>query len=322
MTRSGDHARLDALAVRRAGLFTRDDAGACGFSDDQIRRRLRQGDWQVVLGRVLTRAGRTVTPLLRDRAALLAVPDAVLAGPSAARRYGLDVPGLRTSLIVAPERRVRLAGVSIRREPLDPADLVLIEGVLLTGPDRTVVDCVRELSPDQADLVLDRALQRKLITFDGFVTRVQTMVGQHGIRKLVMAMSRHAHGARSVAERLLVRGLRRAGIEGWRANVPVHDAEGLIGEVDFGFVEIRLAVEVDGRAWHSAGDRFQHDRERQNRLVRAGWTVLRFTWHDLTEDMDGVVRQIAAVRRRLASPTSPPPPTGPGQASPLRVGPR
>jgi very-short-patch-repair endonuclease len=310
MTGNSDHARLDARAARQAGLFTRDDAKACGFTDDQVRRRLRRRDWQVVLGQVMTRAARPVTPLLRDRAALLAVPDAVLAGPSAARRYGLDVPGLRTSIIVAPERRVRLPGVSVRREQLDPVDLVLIEGVLLTAPERTVVDCVRELSPDQADLVMDRALQRRLITFEGFAARVQAMVGQRGIRRLVRAVARHAHGARSVAERLLVQGLRRARIEGWRANVPVHDAEGLIGVVDFGFLEIRLAVEVDGRAWHSAGDRFQHDRERQNRLVRAGWTVLRFTWRDLTEDLDGVVRQITAVRRHLTRATSPPQ-TGP-----------
>jgi very-short-patch-repair endonuclease len=38
-----------------------------------------------------------------------------------------------------------------------------------------------------------------------------------------------------------------------------------------------LVIEVDGWAYHRTPDRFQRDRERQNRLVAAGWTVLRFT---------------------------------------------
>ncbi|GAA1362377.1 endonuclease domain-containing protein [Catellatospora chokoriensis] len=301
MTGNDDHLRLDALAATRGGIFTRSEARGCGFSDHRIRRRLRRGDWQVVLGPVLARAGRTVTPLLRDRAPLLVVPDAVLSGPSAARRYGLDVPEARTRLTVPPGRQVRLAGVVVRRERLNPEDLNLIDGVLLTTPVRTVVDCVRELSPDQADLVLDRALQRRLITFEGFVAQVQAMVGRHGARTLVRAVSRHAYGARSVAERLLVQGLWRRRISGWRANLAVYDEMGLIGEVDFGFAEIRLAVEVDGRAWHSADDRFQRDRTRQNRLVRAGWTVLRFTWRDLTEDLPEVLHQIETVRHHLTA---------------------
>ncbi|MEV4417618.1 DUF559 domain-containing protein [Catellatospora sp. NPDC049609] len=253
----------------------------------------------MVLGPVLTRAGRPITPLLRDRAASLAVPGAVLSGPSAARRYGLEVPDLRSCVTVAPGRQVRHPGLRVRREVLAPADLSVVEGVLLTAPAQTVVDCVRELGVDDADLVLDRAIQRRLITFEEFLARVQGQTGRRGVGTLVRVAARHAHGARSAAERLLVQGLRRGRVTGWRANLPVHDEDGVIGEVDFGFEEIRLAIEVDGRAWHSAADRFQHDRTRQNRLVRAGWTVLRFTWHDLAGNLDGVVREIDTVRRRL-----------------------
>ena len=49
----------------------------------------------------------------------------------------------------------------------------------------------------------------------------------------------------------------------------------------------RFDFEIDGRAFHSDADRFQRDRTRQNRLVGAGWTVLRFTWNDL-RDRPGV----------------------------------
>ena len=42
-------------------------------------------------------------------------------------------------------------------------------------------------------------------------------------------------------------------------------------------------------------ERFQRDRSRQNRLVAAGWTVLRFTWRDLVERPGYVVRTIRDV---------------------------
>ncbi|MFN2535890.1 MAG: endonuclease domain-containing protein, partial [Pseudonocardiaceae bacterium] len=58
--------------------------------------------------------------------------------------------------------------------------------------------------------------------------------------------------------------------------------------------QARLAIEVDGWAWHSDVDRFATDRRRQNALVLAGWTVLRFTWNDLTCRPEAVIAQIRA----------------------------
>lgn len=95
----------------------------------------------------------------------------------------------------------------------------------------------------------------------------------------------------------MVRLLRRAGIHRWRANVEIHDDRGLIGVGDLVFDRQRLVVEIDGRAHHSDPASFERDRERQNRLVAAGWTVLRFTWRDLTSRPAHVV---ATVRRQLA----------------------
>ena len=49
----------------------------------------------------------------------------------------------------------------------------------------------------------------------------------------------------------------------------------------------------------STGATFQADRTRQNRLVAAGYTVLRFTWADLTLRPDDVGTQVAATLARL-----------------------
>jgi very-short-patch-repair endonuclease len=61
------------------------------------------------------------------------------------------------------------------------------------------------------------------------------------------------------------------------------------------FEEAGVVVEVDGWAYHIDPERFQRDRARQNRLVAAGWTVLRFTWRDLTERSEYVVATITSI---------------------------
>ncbi|MGH9224336.1 MAG: endonuclease domain-containing protein [Acidimicrobiales bacterium] len=67
--------------------------------------------------------------------------------------------------------------------------------------------------------------------------------------------------------------------------------------VDLAYPARRLAIELDGVTAHG-GNRFQTDRTRQNAPVLAGWTVLRFTWADVTERPDRVV---AAIRLALAA---------------------
>ncbi|MCL3862860.1 endonuclease domain-containing protein [Actinotalea sp. K2] len=105
-------------------------------------------------------------------------------------------------------------------------------------------------------------------------------------------------GTLSAAERRLRVILQRSGITGWRFDQQVLDVDGIIGRADVLFVRERLVLEVDGFASHGRAQ-FQHDRTRQNRLVAAGFTVLRFTWADLTERPHAVADQVRSVLRRL-----------------------
>ena len=75
----------------------------------------------------------------------------------------------------------------------------------------------------------------------------------------------------------------------------VRSGNRLLGRVDFAFPEIRLAIEVDGYEHHASLHAFQHDRARQNELVAAGWTVLRFTWDDITRRPEQVATAILRV---------------------------
>ena len=80
----------------------------------------------------------------------------------------------------------------------------------------------------------------------------------------------------SAAERKFHRLLRDARITAWKANQLVV-LGGSLFFLDVVFRGVKLAVELDGRLYHSGSEVFETDRWRQNPLVLDGWCVLRFT---------------------------------------------
>jgi very-short-patch-repair endonuclease len=175
----------------------------------------------------------------------------------------------------------------------------MVDGAPATSRVRTVVDCLRLLPERAAVDLLDRALQQGWITLAELRRAATGYIGRAGAPRLARLARLAGSGARSAAERVAVRLLRDAGITGWTANAPVHDDDGLIGLVDVAFESVKLALEFDGWAYHVTPDRFISDRRRQNRLVAAGWTVLRFTWRDLAERPEYVIGTITAMLARL-----------------------
>jgi hypothetical protein len=294
--------RLGRFAARQLGLFTRAQAVDCGYSAFQIRRRVGRGEWQQVCGPVLAFRGRQLTAPVLAAAAHLAVPGSVIAGPSAALWY--DLPTGTTAptgrwLWVGPMRRRRVAEVRVLRDQMSPDDIRRADGMLVTSPGRTVFDCLRVLPDDAALAVLDRALQRGWTSFGEQVRRVRAHAGRGGAPRLARLIRAAGGGAHSVAERRMATLLLTAGISGWVANAPIRDGSGLIGYGDIVFTRARLVIEIDGFAYHSDTERFQRDRTRQNRLVNAGWTVLRFTWRDLRDRPEQVITTIRAALRRF-----------------------
>jgi very-short-patch-repair endonuclease len=291
--------RLGRLAARQLGLFTRAQAVDCGYSAFQIRRRIGRGEWQQVCGPVLAFRGRQLTAPVLAAAAHLAVPGSVIAGPSAALWYDLPTGAAGATgrwLWVGRPGRCRVADVRTLCDPLTEDDVHRGDGMLITSPGRTVFDCLRVMPDDAALRLAFRALQRGWTTRGELKRRIHEFAGRRGAPRLAMLMATVVGDAESAAERLALGLLRRTRITGWVANAEIRDRAGLIGYGDIVFYAARLVVEIDGWAFHSDQERFQRDRSRQNRLVAAGWTVLRFTWADLRYRPDQFV---AAVRAAL-----------------------
>lgn len=292
---------FEELLASQAGRFTRGQARSGGFTAYRIGRRIEAGEWRVIRGRVL--ALGAIPDSLESReweAFLSAGPGATFAGPSAGRRHGFEITDARPCILVPPSRRPDVAaGVVVLRRELSDCDVLVRNDCLLTSRASTVIDCALLLDEHPAMRFVERALQPNWISYEELARRVQLAVGQKGVQKLVRIVRALGSGAHSDSEQRLVRGLRTHGLVGWSCNLEVTDRSSRIGMVDIAFPEIKLAVELDGRAWHVDRDRFQHDRTRQNRLVAAGWTVLRFTWEDVTYRLDTVIADISAALARL-----------------------
>jgi very-short-patch-repair endonuclease len=166
-------------------------------------------------------------------------------------------------------------GSVVRRRDLHPADVVERNGLHVTAPALTIVEAA--VRRGGGARLMDSALQRdaELRELWRAHLRNKGRYGSPAARRLLQAA---ADGARSEAERLLVKLLRDARITGWQTNYRLGGYT-----IDVAFAASRVAIEVDGWAYHSAPADFQIDRERQNSIALLGWQVLRFTWLDLTE---------------------------------------
>jgi len=160
------------------------------------------------------------------------------------------------------------------------------------------------VSEQRARELLDHALQLRWIAHDDWAELVEprTGCGRTGSARLGRLGRRIRTGAHSEGERVLHRILQRGGVRGWVANYPVADCRGrVLAVADVAFPELKLCVEVDGRAAHSGREQFERDRERQNVLVLEGWMVLRFTWAQLVNEPEAVLAQVrAAIAARAA----------------------
>jgi very-short-patch-repair endonuclease len=287
----------ESVLARQAGVISRPQAIAEGMSASTIDRRVLSGLWRSLHPRVYLSSDHKLTDEARLRgASLWAEPDAIVSGLAAAWWHGLCPIAPRViEITVALGRRLSAPpGVRLRRRDLPAADRTEVRGVRVTPVPLTVLEAAVELGSAGSQL-LDRALQRH--TNLPALYRAQSRnLGRRGSARAAELLRAAADRAASQAERVVVRLLRDAGVAGWRIGYPVNGFD-----VDLAFPTHRVAIEIDGWAWHSDVARFRRDRRRQNAIVLAGWTILRFTWHDLTERPAAV---IAEIRMALAGPAA------------------
>lgn len=284
---------IDDYLRRHDGVITLAQAERCGMSRYAVQRRVRSGHWKQCSRGVYFVDDRPFTDAARIRAEVWSYGSAATAcGVAAAWWHNIisSAPDhVEVTVPLTKGSRSRWTS-SVRRRDLAPADIVLRRSLRVTAIPLTVLEAV---ASTHSRAIMDSALQRGVSLHQLHAAHVRN-ARRHGAAVAGRFLREASNGARSEAERLLVRLLRAAKISGWRANYPVC---GYV--VDVAFPEHKVAIEVDGWAFHNDRAAFQHDRTRQNRISLNGWKVLRFTWLDLTENPQRVIAEIAAATRSL-----------------------
>ena len=288
------------VARGQAGLFTSHQAVAEGLTVAQVRRRTDTGRWVRVVGGALAPSGLEIGPWQQAHAAWLTWPDSVVCLATAARLHGLPLPDDGLVHVVVPSPRASRGALTRHEFPLGPGDVTRIGQVTVTTRRRTLFDCLGRLPDVQSEALTAWVLTRRLLGPDELARAIAERPGAWGNRRRRRALLDMRAGAASPAERRLHGLLRSAGLTGWLPNEPLSGHLGIYANADVYFPDVCLVVEIDGAAFHGR-DRFQADRTRQNLLVGAGCTVLRFTWEDLTQRPEAVIAQIEASLRRLGA---------------------
>ena len=233
------------------------------------------------------RAG-TLIRVARGRYALPTSPEfvrrahtvgGVLSHRSAAQFYGWaqKAPPTRPEVTVPRDRHL---SVGARRlvlphwSDLRPAD---VDGTVTT-PDRTLVDCMRNLPLDESLPIVDSALRGDDFSHGEIIDLAEATQGRGRARVRAVAGAATGKAANpfesvSRAQTLLVPGLNV------QAQLPVR-VRGSRRKLhpDLGDPRLRIAIETEGFEWHGDSAALTRDCRRYNALTLMGWQVIRFSW--------------------------------------------
>jgi very-short-patch-repair endonuclease len=286
---------LDDYLRRYDGVITLAQARRVGLSPKAVQRRVASGRWVRCSRGVYFVDDRPFTNAARIRAAVWGYGEhAAASGLTAAWWHDLTkfAPDIVEVTVPRNSHGRSRDGSRLRRRDLNPSDVVLHRGIRVTALALTVIESA--VKKRGGANLMDSALQRRLGLHDLWRAHLRNK-GRHGSQRARRLLHAASDGARSEAERLLVKLLREAGITGWRTNYPIGPYK-----VDVAFSAPKVVIEADGWAFHSDQEVFQNDRKRQNYLTLMGWQVLRFTWLDLVEYPRRVIAEIrSAISARL-----------------------
>lgn len=242
--------------------------------------------------------GRYALPTVGADRRLAVELSAVLSHRSAALALGLSVATLpdRTELIVPRGRAVSSAAhrrAAIRWRTVSERERR--EG--MTDPLTTVVDCLRNLSPEESVAVLDSALNHRLVTVEEVRREVVALRGPGSARARRTAPLGDGRADNPFETRLRLIGRSVEALE-LEPQVPVWCGARLV-RVDLADASRGIVAEADSFRWHGSRSALEADCRRYDELTAHGWVVLRFAWEQVfghSEWVRGVLAQAVACR--------------------------
>jgi len=289
---------IATLAARQHGVVTRGQLLDAGLTRKAVQVRLTSGHL-VRLHRGVYAVGHAQLRLEgRWLAAVLAAgPGAALSHRSAAALHGIRES---SALDVTSTRRVAVRGVTIHRTTrLDPEDLTTRRGVRATTLARTLVDLAAVLPPPYTAKLLREADRLNKLNATTLHAALERTSGRGGAGRAALRAAleqHHRHATSLTLSELEDRFLALLDAHDLPHPLTNHLIDGM--RVDAVWPEQRLAVELDGWAFHHDRAAFEEDRTRSTRLAEAGWTPVRFTHAQLVDRPHDIAATLRALLAR------------------------
>jgi very-short-patch-repair endonuclease len=286
---------IATLAARQWGVVSRGQLVDVGVPRTTIGDRVRSGRL-LPLHRGVYAVGHA--RLRREGhwlAAVLAVgPGAVLSHRDAAGLHDLRPANHAGVDVTTGANRRDEPGTRVHRtRVLDAEDITTVSGIPVTTVARTLLDLAGTVPHDHLAKAIKEAERRHTFDLRAVEAAMARTRGRRGPghRVLREALNEYAalglSASDSALEDAFLRLLRDAGLPSPAVNAYV---EGF--RIDAVWRTRRVAVELDGWAWHHTRDAFERDRERDAALTAAGWRVVRFTYHHVTRRPDAVIETL------------------------------
>ena len=316
-----EHLVVDNFGRRTSGSSTLDGCMRTGIAAEHPRCSGARTSWPVVMTTpvstrccgagtirkitrgVYTRGDGGTSPSVGDRevearlsvvAAARRAPGLVVSHVSAALLHGLPLVDAETGTVhltrSATSGARRTPAQVVHARPLQPADVVEVNGIRVTSVARTVLDLACSLRSDVAAVAAaDWALHHGLVSPDAMAEVLTGARRQRGLGR-ARARLRFADGrAESPGESVLRWHCADQGLAAPELQVTAWSPAGeFLGRADLGYEECALLVEFDGlvkynkllKPGEDPSSVVVKEKAREDGLREHGCTVLRFVWAD------------------------------------------
>jgi very-short-patch-repair endonuclease len=293
--------KLSTRADAHGGVVSHADVLACGYTESQLRERLKAGTWmRLRRGYYAARPDMEALPpweidkvvhRLHVRAAARALGSAVVVSHQSAavlhdvRLWGIPVGEVQVTRLDGRTCRVR-AGVRFHVGQLSDSSVTMVDGVVVTTPARALVElaCVRPY--EIAVIAVDSALRQRLTTQEELRDALDVVECWPGSGTAKAAVAFADGRSESVGEsrlRVLMdnQGLPKAALQTRFGTA----ADNVIARVDFYLREFGVVVEFDGLVKYrdTVRNTVLAEKVREDRLREMGLVVVRVTWDELAD---------------------------------------
>ena len=214
-----------------------------------------------------------------------------------AARPGLDVA------VPFPKRAPAAERIRAHKLTIKPGDVVMLDGLPVTSPQRTILDLARILRPEDLLAAIDSVLwhRRPLVDRDQLLFRLEGFTGR-GARALAAVLPEVTDHSDSSPESVMRWRIIQFGLPHPEINVPVIEHGVFLAQPDLIYRRYRMAFDYEGDHHRTDPVQWQKDLARVPRLQDAGWHHTRISAQDLRDSHEFLTRLSRQLRARGWSP--------------------